>query len=157
MERGVSHIELRMIDLNPFLPWGVDERDLQFAHLLIVWLSGREPEEMNDLHQIRAAANFKKAAHYDLHRVNYRDREGRSIPMDEAGMDILRQMMTFYQDGPEWISGVLQFQYDKLYDPSARYTADVVKWFGDDFAGCGLTYAKERQRLLCANCSAQAV
>ncbi len=157
MEKGVSHIELRMIDLNPFLPWGVDERDLQFAHLMMVWLSCLEAEPMNDRQQIRAAANFKKAAHYDLHRTRYRDRQERSVPMDEAGLAILRQMKEFYRDGPDWTNEILAYQTEKLKRPSSRYAAEVAQWFGDDYTGCGLSYAKERQQLLCANCSAQAV
>ena len=42
-------------------------------------------------------------------------------------------------------------------DIAREYHLGGYVMFGNDFAGCGLTYAKERQRLLCANCSAQAV
>ncbi len=37
-ENGVDHIELRMFDLNPAAPLGMDARDLQFAHLLMLYL-----------------------------------------------------------------------------------------------------------------------
>ncbi len=35
---GVDHIELRMFDLNPLSPLAIDSRDLEFAHLLILYL-----------------------------------------------------------------------------------------------------------------------
>ena len=38
IENGVDHIELRMFDLNPSAPLGIDGRDLEFAHLLMIFL-----------------------------------------------------------------------------------------------------------------------
>ena len=38
-KNGVDHIELRMFDLNPLKPLGIDPDDLKFAHLLILYLA----------------------------------------------------------------------------------------------------------------------
>ena len=38
-KNGVNHIELRMFDLNPLAEEGLEEKDVVFAHLLMVWLA----------------------------------------------------------------------------------------------------------------------
>ena len=41
LERGIDHIELRMFDLNPLDSVGVDERDIFFAQLFLIWLAAK--------------------------------------------------------------------------------------------------------------------
>lgn len=41
LKEGISHIELRMVDLNPLVRAGIDERDVLFSQLFLVW--GRRP------------------------------------------------------------------------------------------------------------------
>ena len=38
-KNGVNHIELRMFDLNPLVSCGIEEKDIAFAQLLLVWLA----------------------------------------------------------------------------------------------------------------------
>ncbi len=40
-EKGIDHIELRMFDLNPLTNYGVDERDIFFAQLLMCALAAK--------------------------------------------------------------------------------------------------------------------
>ena len=145
MEKGVSHIELRMFDLNPFTESGVDQRDVQFAHLLMVYLSSIETVRMNKLDQIRAAANFKKAAHFDLSIVKYVTPSGRSVPMEEAALSVVESMQEFYRDFPDEIRELLRFEAQKFRDPTQRLAYAVREQFGEDFFGKGLAYSKERQ------------
>lgn len=66
---GVDHIELRMFDLNPLVPGGLDVRDVQFAQLFLVWLASLPRLALSELDQVMAVQNFKNAAHYDLKTV----------------------------------------------------------------------------------------
>ena len=66
---GVDHIELRMFDLNPLVPGGIDVRDLTFAQLFLVWLASTPREALSPKDQVQAVQNFKNAAHYDLKAV----------------------------------------------------------------------------------------
>ena len=61
-EQGVDHIELRMFDLNPLVPGGIDERDLTFAKLFLVWLASTPREAISTKAQVQAVQNFKNAA-----------------------------------------------------------------------------------------------
>lgn len=68
-EEGVSHIELRMIDLNPYLPEGLDVRDAEFIKLLLIYLAALPDREITPHEQIQAVKNTKNAAHYDIDEV----------------------------------------------------------------------------------------
>ena len=68
-EEGVSHIELRMIDLNPYRPAGLDVRDAEFIKLLLIYLAALPDREITPHEQIQAVKNTKNAAHYDIDEV----------------------------------------------------------------------------------------
>ena len=68
-EEGVSHIELRMIDLNPYRPEGLDVRDAEFIKLLMIYLAAQPDRPITPHEQIQAVKNTKNAAHYDINMV----------------------------------------------------------------------------------------
>ena len=68
-EEGVSHIELRMIDLNPYVPAGLDLRDAEFIKLLLIYLAALPDHAVTPHEQIQAVKNTKNAAHYDIDTV----------------------------------------------------------------------------------------
>lgn len=59
---GVDHIELRMFDINPSAPLGIDERDLEFAHLLILYLLSKPDFDFTPELQEKAVLDHKNAA-----------------------------------------------------------------------------------------------
>ena len=59
---GVDHIELRMFDLNPSAPLGIDGRDLEFAHLLILYLLSQPDIYFTPESQEKAVSDHKNAA-----------------------------------------------------------------------------------------------
>ena len=59
---GVDHIELRMFDLNPSAPLGIDGRDLEFAHLLILYLTSQPDFDFTPELQEKAVSDHKNAA-----------------------------------------------------------------------------------------------
>ena len=61
-ENGVDHIELRMFDLNPAAPLGIDARDLQFAHLLMLYLLSLPDFDFTPDFQKEAVSAHKNAA-----------------------------------------------------------------------------------------------
>ena len=65
-KNGVNHIELRMFDLNPLADVGLEEKDVVFAQLLMVWLVSTPNQPFSEKDQIQAVQNFKNAARYDL-------------------------------------------------------------------------------------------
>ena len=107
---GVSHIELRMFDLNPLNPLGIDQNDLEFAHLLLLYLAAQPDFDFTPEMQQAAVQKHQNAAKFDLFGVTV-DGE----PILKRAEDILADMQRFYADDPQ-CQPVLQYESDKLHD-----------------------------------------
>ena len=144
---GVDHIELRMFDLNPLCPEGLDVRDVKFAQLLMIYLvcSPRQPFSPKD--QVQAAQNFKNAAHYDLKTVKILVPNGEVYSVADAGLKVIGFMKEFYKDAPEDVLSVLAFEEAKFIDPDNRYAWKIRKAYADGFVEGGLELAKKYQEM----------
>lgn len=144
-EKGVSHIELRMFDLNPLVPEGLEIKDVIFAQLFLVWLASNELPEVSAKDQIHAVQNFKNAAHYDLKTVKIVLPNGNVNSAADTALGILSQMKKFYHGYPEEIKEVLQFEEDKFVNHENRYAWKVRQQYSNGFVKKGMQLAKERQ------------
>ncbi len=145
-EEGVDHIELRMIDLNPLAPFGIDERDVAFAQLLLVWLASTPRRVLSIQDQVQAVQNFKNAAHYDLKTVKIGSSTGKTIPVANAALEVLDQMLEFYQGFPQEIGKILAFQRAKFEKAENRYAWKIREAFQDGFVKKGLELAQKLQQ-----------
>lgn len=146
IERGVSHVELRMFDLNPLNPVGVDERDVVFAQLLIIWLASMPRMPLAEKDQVQAVQNFKNAAHYDLKTVKIVLPNEEVMSVARAARNILSRMKEFYQDFSDDVQAVLKFQEEKFLDQEKRYSWQVRREYGDGFVAKGMKLAQKRQK-----------
>ncbi len=144
---GAGHIELRMFDLNPLDPVGLDLRDVKFGELFLAFLAATEDFYFPDQDQVQAVQNFKKAAHYDLEHERIIILGGQSCTVAEAGQIMLKQMKEFYRDFPTEVMEILDFEEAKFLDPANRYTTKVRALAGDHYADWALQLAKEQQAL----------
>lgn len=161
-DKGVNHIELRMIDLNPLCKEGIDLRDVKFAQLLLLWLASKPTRHLTADDQVQAVQNFKNASHYNLRTTHILMPDGTSPTVSDAAMGILCKMETFFEKvappQPSHIGGeskdaeireILDYQKLKLTDShNYRYTHIIRREYSDDFVKKGLE--------LCANYSALA-
>ena len=143
-EEGVNHIELRMFDLNPLIPVGVDWRDVEFAHLLMVWLASMPDQEFSHKDQVQAAQNFKNAAHYDLKTVKIVAPNGEVNTVALAARNVILSMKEFYQDFSEEVQKILDFEEAKFEDGDNRYAWKIRKEFSGEYVKKGLELAKRR-------------
>ena len=146
-ENGADHIELRMIDLNPLEETGLDIRDIQFAHLMLVWLAGTPdvPVTIND--QVHAVQNFKNAARYDLKTVYMYDENGDSYSFVSASKIIIERMRFFFRPLGINVNDILDYEYDKFTNAENRYAYKVRKLYNGSFVKKGLELTKEKQTL----------
>ncbi len=145
-DEGVSHIELRMVDLNPFEASGLSLKDLKFIQLMLVWLASTERQSFNMKDQVQAASNFKHAAHYDLKTVKIVIPNGESYSVAEAGKNVIGYMKEFYKDFPEEILEILDYEEAKFIDPENRYAWKIRHQYEENYVEKGLQLAKELQR-----------
>lgn len=126
---GVNHIELRMIDVNPLRPEGIDIHDVKFAQLLIVWLTAQTPHRLTPPEQTTAVANFKNAARYDLRTSGIVDERGHRVELTSALRNVLDEMSAFFSQFGENadVEQTLAYQQRKLQQPKAYRYADIVR------------------------------
>lgn len=144
-DEGVDHIELRMFDLNPLCPEGIDVRDLKFAHLLLIYLAGTPVKHFSVKDQVQAAQNFKNAAHYDLKTVKIVTPDNEVFSVTKAALNVIGFLREFYADASEDVKAVLDFEEQKFIDPENRYAWQIRRLFADGFVKNGLTMAKNMQ------------
>ena len=145
-EKGVNHIELRMFDLNPLRPEGVDVRDVKFAQLLMVWLASKPRLKISDMAQVQAVQNYKNAARYDLKTVKiFMPDESINSVVDTA-QDILGQMKKFYNQIGIDADDIISFENLKFEDAENRYAWQIRKSYSSSYVEKALILAKERQK-----------
>lgn len=174
-ENGVSHIELRMIDLNPLTTWGIDERDVYFIKYLLSYLAAMPEISADAREQVFAIQNTKNAAHYDLKTVNIIMPDHRTLWVADAAVEVLNDMKEFYrnlnyykdsketekedktgkeddndkkytdEDSYENIMEVLDYQIAKFEDAENRYAWKIREQFFGGFVEKGLELCKERK------------
>lgn len=116
LAEGISHIELRMFDLNPLEPLGISETDLEFAHLLLMYLSSLPEFDYTPEMQRQAVRNHQNAALYDLDGVMI---DG--VPILTRAEQIITEMLGFFDDS-EAAQTVLRAELQKL---SARICTQI--------------------------------
>ena len=146
LREGISHIELRMVDLNPLVRAGIDERDVLFSQLFLVWAASTEGPRLAPKDQVQAVQNFKNAAHYDLKTVKIVQPDGSAQSVVKAAKRLIDQMEEFYADFGEPVHDCLAFERRKFDEPESRYAWKIREVFGQGFVARGLQLARQRQR-----------
>ena len=147
IRNGVNHIELRMIDLNPFAADGIDIRDATFIKLFIIWLASIDGEPLTVPQQVQAIQNFKNSAAYDWHTAVVTDTSGHADSLEVHIKRVLERMTDFYSEENEQVKDVLNYQWSKINSKANRYAVRVREEYGKDFMGEGLKLALKKQEL----------
>jgi glutamate--cysteine ligase len=143
-ERGVEYIEVRLMDLNPFEPIGIDASTLRFldVFLLHCLLSDSPPDTPDEIHELA----------YNQHLTAARGREpglclwrkGESVNLQQWGIEIIDQLTpiaatldTAHGDSA-YCDAVAQARAALLAPetlPSARVLAAIRQEHSDSFVG----------------------
>lgn len=146
---NISHIELRMFDLNPTDSLGLNEQDVFFSQLLLIWFACTPAQPFTRADQIQAIQNFKNAAHYDLRTVKIIFPGGRTCTVNAAALEVLDAMIAFFRgiNAGQEVFDCLAFQRGKFTDAiHERYTHTVRHAYGTEFVKNGLKLAHLRQQ-----------
>lgn len=99
---GVDHIELRMFDLNPSAPLGIDGRDLEFAHLLILYLLSQPDFDFTPELQEKAVRDHKNAALLEP-----------DTKLLERGLEVIEEMEKHFSDNEKALE-IIAFEKEKI-------------------------------------------
>lgn len=142
-EKGVNHIELRMIDLNPLSPVGIKKEDLYFLHLFIVYLLSLKDSNFEYYEQLMAIRNEKNAAKYESRGMWIEVGWNQSIPIRDIAFDILFDMELFFcKLGLEDAIECIRYQLQKVIHTEKRYVVQIKKQFGEQYVEKGLELIK---------------
>ncbi|MGN0616669.1 glutathione synthase [Ruminococcus flavefaciens] len=100
--KGVDHIELRMFDLNPSAALGIDSRDLEFAHLLILYLLSQADFDFAPELQEKAVRDHKNAALLEP-----------DTKLLERGLEVIEEMEKHFS-GNEKALEIIAFEKEKI-------------------------------------------
>ena len=99
---GVDHIELRMFDLNPSAALGIDSRDLEFAHLLILYLLSQADFDFAPELQEKAVRDHKNAALLEP-----------DTKLLERGLEVIEEMEKHFSDNEKALE-IIAFEKEKI-------------------------------------------
>ncbi len=151
---GADHIELRMIDLNPYEFSGISEDDAWFCHLLMVFLACMDDIRLSWKDQIYAVQNFKNASKYALDQNEILFDSDYSQSVDEAALSLLEDMQTFFEPFDPKASAMIGRQMRKITRPSTCRLASRIRQDFPDFGLDGLMQALALQQKAClSDCS----
>ncbi|MBR1555344.1 MAG: glutathione synthase [Oscillospiraceae bacterium] len=122
-KNGINHIELRMFDLNPLEPLGISRKDLEFAHILLVYLSQQADFEFTPDLQEQAVRNHQAAASLQVQNVLIQGR-----PILERAQNVLSDMRRTFAEYPD-ILEVLDYQEKKL---EGRRPSEQIRYLKQD-------------------------
>ncbi|SEK49499.1 glutamate--cysteine ligase [Ruminococcus sp. YRD2003] len=111
---GVDHIELRMFDLDPSAPLGIDGRDLEFVHLLILYLLSLPDIDFTPDLQEKAVSEHKNAARLDP-----------DAELLERAESVIKEMEKHFGDNEKAIE-IISFEKEKI---SGRKVCNRVKYY----------------------------
>lgn len=135
---GVNHIELRMLDLNPLSPVGIFKEDMDFLHMLIIYLTSLDDENFSKSEQISAVKNVKQAAKYDDENT-FISLDGEKTSLKSAALNVLCNMQAFFQKYEQNNAlNIINYQKNKIIDKSKRYVEIIRKDYSENYVKNGL-------------------
>lgn len=143
--RGVDHLEIRMLDLNPLDPCGIALEDIRFLQLFLVWLAGQPRLALTAEQQVQAIQNYKNAAHFDLKEIKCKLLCGRMCTLYDGLLDVLSRMEAYFADmpGDYAVEETLAYQREKVENREKRYAWQIRERFFEDYVGLGMALARE--------------
>ncbi len=131
-QKGINHLELRVIDVNPLSPTGILTEDIRFIHLLFLYLASLPDFAFNSSEQLQAIKDIKTAAIFG--DISVRKKAVRTLE------DITDFTLRYF---PEY-SNIVKYQRQKLTAGNS-YAEIISKRFSTDYMEKGLALARQYQ------------
>ena len=135
---GINHIELRSIDLNPLVEYGIDVRDIEFLQIFLTYIASTPYEKLSENEQVQAVQNIKSAAHFDIYNTKILYPEQRALSIRDAVLEFLDEMQWFYSqidtENNQHICEIIDYQRRKYSEPdNFNYARIVLKKYSGNF------------------------
>lgn len=144
---GADHIELRMIDLNPYELAGMTEDDAIFCHLFLLYLACMDDFSLDWKSQILALQNFKSACTLPLRHARIIFSVSRHAFAKEEAAAFLDKMKAFFAPiASKRQMQAIESQLEKLASERKCLLACRVRQDFPDFIEDGIKQARTLQK-----------
>ncbi len=109
LSKGISHIELRMLDVNPLSDIGIFREDIEFIHILILYLLSQDSEVFTENDQVQAISNMKNAALYNDTAAKISD-----VPLKDAALEELQRIAQFTKQYFPQYDNIINYQINNI-------------------------------------------
>jgi glutamate--cysteine ligase len=156
-ERGVEYVEVRLMDLDPFVPIGIKAQTLRFLDVFLLYCLTADSPPDSPQEIAALGRNQHRTAAFGREPGLQLERDGRDVPLGDWGQEILAACMPLasaldaahgtsdYSDAVRSGQALLDAP-DML--PSARVLAAMARDHGNSFIGFGRAQSEQAKAKL---------
>jgi len=131
MARGIQYVEVRCLDINPFLPMGIDLTESRFIDAFLLYCALNDSPLLTNTSCGNATSNFLSVVKEGRRPGLQLQRDGESVEMKQWAAELLEQIaplaaMLDQSVGGDAHSKALDAQLAKVNDPSLTPSAQVL-------------------------------
>jgi len=128
LKRGIKYIEVRVLDVNPFNPLGIDKDTAHFVEAMLNYCLFTDFRKYSHDDFKRNNQNFNNVAIFgrkpNLHLI---DRKGNEKSLKELGLGILTEISKYAQEMPKGYFEAVEKQKEKFLDSSQTPSAKLIQ------------------------------
>lgn len=153
MARGVQYVEVRCLDINPFLPLGIDLEEARFLDLFLIYCALLDSPLLENGECRSCTENFLKTVKEGRRPGLHLQHQGRQVLLRDWGLELLEAMVPIAalldrHHGDDAHARALAAQRAKLEDPeltpSARILAEMRER-GESFVQFALRQSRQHE------------
>lgn len=91
-ERGIEYVEVRCIDLNPFLPLGIDKQQTDFIDIFLLYCLLAESSQIDEQSYAEIIDNQKRTVYEGRHPQFQLSRNGETVSLRAWGEELMAAM-----------------------------------------------------------------
>ena len=119
-------------------PVGIFNEDMDFLHMLILYLTSLEDGAFTESEQICAIKNVKQAAKYDDENT-FIDFGGENFSVKSAVYNMLCDMQKFFEKyNQDNALNIIDYQMNKITDKNKRYVEIIRNNFSNNYVENGI-------------------
>lgn len=126
VNEGIDYVELRTMDINPFVKSGIAVSDLDFIHSFLLYCLVKE-ESKTENWQDEAELNSRQVALNGRNLKTVLRKDGKPVQLVQYGQEILTEMLAFNEDCELPFAKIIQEKLNILADVEKTYSAQIGK------------------------------
>jgi glutamate--cysteine ligase len=131
MARGIQYVEVRCLDINPFLPMGIDLTEARFLDAFLLYCALNDSPLLTNTSCGNATSNFLSVVKEGRRPGLQLQRDGQPVDLKEWAGELLEKIaplaaMLDQSHGGDAHSKALDAQMAKVQDPSLTPSAQVL-------------------------------